>query len=298
MEITTLIENTRKDERLIEEFGLSLLIKTKNRNILFDTGASGNFIKNASVLGIDMQDIDFTVVSHAHYDHAGGLQPFFDMNQSAKAYLGKTADQDYYVSISAKTPTLLNLFVSPFISRSKAFSKYIGIDKNIFKNYLDRIIFVHDFMEIDTNIFLIGDIKKHYPLAEGNKFLLAAKEKQLDLDDFKHEILLVIMDDDGLVLFTGCGHSGLLNMIETVRLKLGDIPIKTIIGGFHLKLKVHEDSLAGRKEDIEFIADELIRHKIEKVYTGHCTGNKAYNILKSKLKNRINRLYTGLKIKI
>ena len=298
MEVITLIENTCEDDRLSEEFGLSLLIRTNDRIILFDTGASGRFIKNASVLGIDMQDIDFAVISHAHYDHSGGLMQFFNMNKSAKAYLGKTADQDYYANIGAKLPSLLNLFVSPFISRSKTFSKHIGIDKNVFENHSHRIHYVHDFTEIDPNIFLVTDIKKHHPLAEGNKFLLSQKEDRLDFDDFEHEVVLVIKENDGLVLFAGCGHSGLLNMIETVRQKLDSTPIKTIIGGFHLKLQVRSDSMAGSNKDIEFIADELMRHKVEKIYTGHCTGTKAYKILKNKLKNRLNRLYTGSVIKL
>lgn len=298
MEIITLIEDSKHDEKLIEEFGLSLLIKTNGKNILFDTGSSENFIKNAKMLGMELQDIDFVVISHAHYDHSGGLKAFLQINDKSKVFFCESADGDYYSNTVTKLPYFLNILIYPLVHNSAYFSKYIGVDKTIFKNYSDRIEFIKSFKEIDKNIFAITDIIKTRPLAKGNKFLLSMQGDKIKPDEFKHELILTIKEDDGLVIFTGCGHSGLLNMVETVKNCFKDDNIKGIVGGFHLKFQPRKDSLAGKRKDIEFIAKELIRHNAAKVYTGHCTGNKAYTILKSIMKDRLDRIYTGNKIQL
>jgi len=89
MKITTLIENELAlDHRDLEaEFGLSLLIEHADRRILFDTGAAGAAMRNASHLGIDLRQVDAVVLSHHHFDHGGGLPAFFAINDHAKVYL-------------------------------------------------------------------------------------------------------------------------------------------------------------------------------------------------------------------
>ncbi|MBQ3373525.1 MAG: MBL fold metallo-hydrolase [Oscillospiraceae bacterium] len=74
--MTVLIDNVAS-EPLVSEWGLSILITADNRKILLDTGASSLFAQNAQCLGIDLADIDIGVLSHAHYDHADGLDTFF-----------------------------------------------------------------------------------------------------------------------------------------------------------------------------------------------------------------------------
>lgn len=82
-------------------------------------------------------------------------------------------------------------------------------------------------------------------------------------------------------------------MIATVQTLFKGETIKAVIGGFHLKLQPERDNMAGTRKDIEFIANELINQKVQKIYTGHCTGGKAYSILRNELKERIAPLYTG-----
>ena len=84
MKLTTLIDNYVEKASLYAEHGLSILIDTGIVKILFDTGQSDNFIHNAEVLGIDLKEIDFVVLSHGHFDHTGGLYPFLQLNKKAK----------------------------------------------------------------------------------------------------------------------------------------------------------------------------------------------------------------------
>ena len=77
MKITVLTENNaRIDNYLLSEPGLSLLIEAKDKKILFDTGYSDVFIKNAETLRLDLRDITDIVISHGHNDHTRGLTYF------------------------------------------------------------------------------------------------------------------------------------------------------------------------------------------------------------------------------
>ena len=86
MKIKVLMDNISSGE-LAGEWGLSILIEYEGKKILLDTGASGAFAENAEKMGIDLAEVDFAVLSHAHYDHADGMQTFFANNEKASFYL-------------------------------------------------------------------------------------------------------------------------------------------------------------------------------------------------------------------
>ena len=84
MKVTVLVENnTRIDKYLLGEPALSLFIETKNKKILFDCGYSDVVIKNAEKLGIELNQLDYIVLSHGHNDHSGGLK-FLPPNPATK----------------------------------------------------------------------------------------------------------------------------------------------------------------------------------------------------------------------
>ena len=93
--MTVLIDNVAS-EPLVSEWGLSILITAGNRKILLDTGASSLFAQNAQRLGIDLADIDIGVLSHAHYDHADGLDTFFSLNRKAFFLVSAAAEENCY----------------------------------------------------------------------------------------------------------------------------------------------------------------------------------------------------------
>ena len=70
MKITTLVENCVYGRKLQAEHGLSLYIETPDCKILFDTGQSDLFIRNARLLHVDLKEVDMLVLSHGHSDHA------------------------------------------------------------------------------------------------------------------------------------------------------------------------------------------------------------------------------------
>ena len=92
MKITVLIDNIAR-AGLICEWGLSFFIEFENHCYLLDMGTTGDFAVNAADLGIDLNRVDFSILSHAHYDHSDGMGVFFEKNQGR--IFGKIQRQDH-----------------------------------------------------------------------------------------------------------------------------------------------------------------------------------------------------------
>ncbi|MEE4242605.1 MAG: MBL fold metallo-hydrolase [Desulfopila sp.] len=298
MEIVTLVENSCADTRLKEEFGLSLLVKCEAGSILFDMGASARFALNAELLDEDLAAVDCAVLSHAHYDHGGGLETFLQKNSQAPIYAGIGAGGDYYADIGARSPLLLEPLVSAMSRKSTLFCRYIGLDKALLVQAGERLMTVEGSIEILPDVYVLTKIQQNRALPHGNRYLLENTERGLYEDPFRHELILVIRESDGLVLLTGCGHRGIQNMVETVQQHFGGEKIKAVIGGFHLALRPGKPQIAGKREDIEAIARLLASAGVERVITGHCTGDEACDILKEEMGEVFSRLSTGLRYSI
>lgn len=277
MKITTLIENRKKenDLNLEAEWGLSLHIAHNGRSILFDTGGSGAFADNAVALSVNLKTVDVMVLSHHHFDHGGGLRRFFESNENAKVYLGGEPNSECYIKIF------------------KVFKKYIGLDKSLISENPTRFIFVKEVTEILPNIFIFPKITSNRPKPIGNKRLYLKDNGKLNPDTFEHEIVMAIKDAGEFVVFTGCSHNGILNMIDTVANNFEGIPIKAVIGGFHLVSSPPFNFVAGRRSEIEDLGKLILKYPVGMTYTGHCTGTKAFAILKSVMGSQIADIRTG-----
>lgn len=277
MKITTLIENrdsfTKSD--LVSEWGLSLHIELNNHSILFDTGISGSFADNAEHLSVKIDSIDAAVLSHQHFDHGDGLERFFTLNSNAKVYLADAPIDERYIKILG------------------FFKKYIGLNNEIMTNYRDRFEPVSKPTEILPDVFIFPHIVNTHPQPIGNKQLFVKKDGKLSLDDFSHEIVMAIKENGKLVVFTGCSHNGILNMIDTVAKEFEGVLIKAVIGGFHLVVSPPFNFMAGTRKEVENLGKSVLNYPVEMTYTGHCTGAKAFKVLKSVMGDRIKDMRTG-----
>jgi 7,8-dihydropterin-6-yl-methyl-4-(beta-D-ribofuranosyl)aminobenzene 5'-phosphate synthase len=274
MKITILIENEKNPEmrELSSEHGLSIYIEYKDNKILFDTGQSDNFLNNARALGINLSKVDCCIISHGHYDHGDGLRYFLEENPLSQVYIKYEAIREYF-----------------------SHEKYVGISQDIINKYRDRFIFSSNMLEIYKDVYLITDMEKVFIKGESGNGLRVKENGELLLDTFKHEQMLIIRDSEGLIVFTGCSHSGIVNMLETVVKYFPDEKIKYVIGGFHFKGK-KENGLGESEEYIHKVAERLKTYDVEKYYTCHCTGEKGYELLKDDLQDKIEYIYTGMSL--
>lgn len=268
MRIINLIEDTQSAENLYYEHGLSFYIETKEHKILLDTGASDRFIQNAECLGIDLTKVDTVVLSHGHYDHAGGILAFAELNPSAKIYMQKSAGKDYYNLRDGK-------------------EKYIGIDKAILE--LSQVYFLEGNYQIDEELFLFTNITGRRYWAESNLLLKQKVEERFIQDEFLHEQCLVIKEGNENVLLSGCAHNGILNILDAYQQRMEGLPSK-VISGFHMMKKGEytEEEI----QTIQNTAKEL--KEIPAVfYTGHCTGEKAFEIMKKIMGEQLIFVHSG-----
>ncbi len=293
MKIFTLMEDTRTQKDLFKELGFSLLIETNGKRVLLDTGRTGKFADNAKILGIDLTRMDACVTSHAHFDHGGGLARFFEINQDTPVFLHESGAKEYFANITAKLPLPVSAALYPIIKHNRRFSKNIGLDPLVLSRFADRISMISQPTQICDNTYVITDIAKNHPMPVGNKFLSSMSGTKMVPDQFLHEIILAIKEPDGIVLFSGCCHSGILNMIDRVHEYFDNLPIKAVVGGFHLVLQPGKDRMSQTRKDITDLADAIIKKGVQKIFTGHCTGKKAFEVLSHRLKDRICRLSTG-----
>lgn len=250
------------------EWGLCIYIEYNNRKILLDTGSSGLFLENARELGLSLKEIDYAVLSHAHYDHANGMAQFFQENTKAKFYLQDACAENCYKNV---------LF----------FKKYIGLPKGVLAEYSDRIVYASGDCTVAEGIALLPH--KTPGLAERGKregMYVKGKNGKWSPDDFSHEQSLVFDTPKGMVIFNSCSHGGADCIIREVSDAFPDKKILALIGGFHLFNK--------SEEEVRELARRIKATGITHIYTGHCTGQKAYELLKEELGDIVQQLRAGL----
>ena len=267
MKVITLMENNSIDERLKSTHGLCFYIEHKKHKILFDVGPNSNFIINAEVLGVDLEQVDTVIISHGHYDHGRGLKKFMEINSKATIYLSKDAFSKQfkkikflYIPIGLKKPKDLSRFV--FINKSKKLFEDIKIYSKL-KN-VEQII--------------------------GDKSLLTKRNNEYINDPFDHEIYLIIKTEKNNVLFSGCSHRGIENIVDEIENKETDI-LTHVLGGFHMSHYDPQDLI--QTTYLESLGQKFYKKKIQTFYSCHCTGDDAYIALKPQMREKLERIKTG-----
>ena len=221
------------------EHGLSYLIESDGKRILFYTGQSDLFLKNAAVMGVSLKDIDLIILSHGHFDHGNGL-----------GYLhGDT------------------LLCHPgcFIRRYRGSdNSYIGL-KNSREELSGKfnLITSREPYRISKSIVFAGEIPRITPFeSKLTSFVMEDGTPDFVTDDSA----LIITLPQGLFVITGCGHAGIVNTMEHASAITGIKEIYGIIGGFHL----NEDDLQ-TGETVKYLMTRNVSH----VLPSHCTAGAA-----------------------
>ncbi len=259
--ITTLVDNVVYDRGLQAEHGLSLLIAAEDKLILFDTGASDLFIRNAEILGIDLKKVDYLVLSHGHSDHTGGVKQFLELNQQAKVVCKKEALQKKYKD-----------------ARENGFVSAGQVDEN-------RLWLVDSLTEIVPGVFVIPQIKITEKGDTHFEHFFTVKDGNIVPDTFEDELALILSDSKTISVLSSCSHRGITNIIRSALEAFPEHTLNTLIGGFHVRN-------AG-DEKLDLISTYLGRKLPKRLGVCHCTGIDNYARFHQGFSTRVFYNYTG-----
>lgn len=252
--LRTLLENNLSRNRsLIAEHGLSFLVETERVKILFDCSAGSAARKNAEKMNVSLTGVDYVVLSHSHYDHAGGYPDMAAHGVHAPLITGPRFFEEKYASEGSKYTYLGCGFGESFLADN-------GIERRI----------CEDCETLTEGCHVVGGFQRVYGFEKAPSRFVRRTAEGMVLDDFPDEICLVLESEKGLVLIVGCAHPGILNMIRSVRERFGP-PVYAVFGGSHL---VEADE-ARLTKTIKILKDM----GIAVAGFNHCTGDAAQSRL-------------------
>jgi len=238
----------------IGEWGFSALVEADSVKILFDAGGrERTVLENSKELKINLSNVPTLVLSHNHGDHTVGWLPL----RNAVNAINKNA-----LSVTHVGQGLFDTRISPKGAENRNRQK----DSLLYIQTGGQITLHKSFGEIFPGIYLTGPVPRKYPeknYSLGGNVVKDASGNTVE-DIIPEDMSLVIRTEKGLVVLSGCGHSGIINTITHVRNNLEQQPLLAAIGGFHL--------LENMDEQIKWTAQQLKASGIRYFMGAHCTG--------------------------
>ncbi len=254
MILRTLLENNlSQNKALIAEHGLSFMVETAHTKILFDCSAGSAARKNAGKMNVPLTDVDYVVLSHSHYDHAGGYPDMVAHGVHAPLITGPQFFEEKYAREGGKYVYLGCGFGEDFLVGN-------GIERRVCEGC----------ETLAPGCHVAGGFRRIYDFEKAPPRFVRQTAEGMVADDFPDEVCLVLESEKGLILIVGCSHPGILNMIESVRERFGQ-PVYAVFGGSHL---VEADEV--RLEETMKILKDM---GIALAGFNHCTGDTAQSRL-------------------
>jgi 7,8-dihydropterin-6-yl-methyl-4-(beta-D-ribofuranosyl)aminobenzene 5'-phosphate synthase len=261
----TMLSTMLTEFRGVGEWGFAALIEADGHSVLIDTGARPHTVlKNAKELGIDLSAVDDVILTHNHWDHAGGLVTLRRNMKDKNA----TALQTTHVGEGIFLPRSLD---------AEALSALPPLPQELLVDILDvrehyealggRFI-IHDKPhELHPGIWITGPIPRVHPEKNWTPFMRIKEGDTLIEDAIPEDQALVINTREGLVVIAGCGHAGIVNTTEYARSIVKENKVHAVLGGFHL--------MSLTDEKIAWTGGKMREFGVGHVVGAHCTGINA-----------------------
>ena len=245
----------------LAEHGFSVLIRTKRGEkeaaVLFDTGVSRKgLLYNLDALEIDLKTLRAIVLSHGHPDHAMGLPGIID--RLGTRNLPLVLHPDAYLERKLVLPNGDEVMVP---APKKA---------DLRREQVEVIEEVGPSMLVDEMVLISGEVPRRTEFEQGLPIHFAKRHDAWEPDPLimDDQCAIVNLKDRGLVIITGCGHSGIVNTIRHAQDLTGISAVHAVVGGFHLTGGLFEPIIPATIEALQKIRPRF-------VLPGHCTGWRA-----------------------
>lgn len=247
------ILSTMLAQKGMGEWGFAALVEADSVKILFDAGSHDRTVlENSKLLNIDLSQVPRFVISHNHWDHTIGWMPL-------RNEISRTNQQALSVTHVGK-----GIFDTRLTETGEDETK-MQQDSASYVQSGGKIMTHASFAEISPGIYVTGPVARKYPEKNyDQRWQKKDAAGKTVADIVPEDMSLIIRTAKGLVLLSGCGHSGIINTITQARDHLQQEPIYAAIGGFHL--------LQNSDEQIRWTADELKKAGIRYFMGAHCTG--------------------------
>ena len=249
----TILSTMLADGQELGEWGFAALVEVDGHRILFDTGAHTDVVlKNVRSLGVDLTTVPEVILSHNHWDHVGGFMTLRE-------------------SVLAKTPgALARTHVGQGI-----FYPRVSIRPDVEDNQMLRIkadyektggIFVEHAQPVQLypGVWLTGPVPRKYPERNWSGSGQVVTPAGTVEDNLPEDMALVFDTGDGLVVLTGCGHAGVINIIDYALTFIRPARVHALIGGIHL--------FNAKEETLAWTVGKLNEFGVDNFIGAHCTG--------------------------
>jgi 7,8-dihydropterin-6-yl-methyl-4-(beta-D-ribofuranosyl)aminobenzene 5'-phosphate synthase len=272
LSLTVLVENSAPDE-LVQEHGVSFWIETPEGNILLDAGQGPAIQENSRRLDVDLGRAHALVLSHGHYDHGNGLGTVLPQTHNSVLYLHPGA-----------------LFPRYSLSPPEK-HRFVGLSPTVqcrIAANASRIVWTPGPTRISPHIHLTGAIPRQTRYEDPGGPFFHDSDGRIP-DTLPDDQALWIETSQGLIVLTGCAHSGVVNTLQTIQRLGNGRKILAVIGGFHL-LHATKQRLQATVEALRCISAQILA-------PCHCTGQAALDTLAREFPAAVQPCQAGTKMR-